>query len=784
LPLLLTVLGAQAGATPVPQLVARVDINGTIDPTDVVSAAGTNRLYVATKDNPGGTPPNPEFYIFDVSSPATPRLLGSLNVGATVNKIAYQGQYAYLATAADAQELVVVDLSNPSAPVKVGSYDAPGNADGLSVAVVGTTAYLGTANNGAPGGYEFYALNVATPTAVTRRGAYKAGTDVNDIAVNGTDAYLATSRDSDELYVLNVANPAAIAVRRTYNAPGTADATGIAYASGKLYLVTRHLSGINRPDFFILSAASVSLLGSVSLDSENTSIAVFRDRAYVTTMLGAKALTIVDVTNPAQPAQIAAFAAGAGATAVAVNGDRTYLTTTADTQELQVLDTTSLLRPNVIVVMTDDQRYDVLQYMPILQQKLVERGVTFTNAFVPTSECCPSRSSFLTGEYAHNSGVLTNEPPIGGAPAFVGRDTSTIATWLKGIGYRTGLYGKYLNAYDLLCPPHTAACYVPPGWDEWHAFVNVPQSYNYKLVENGTIVSYGAGAVDYATDVLTSKAIQFIQGANGRPFFLLLTTNVPHAELPSGISVPPPRHAGAYVNVTFFHPPSYDEADLSDKPVALQNGPRANDPLGIFTYESWTRAARQRGLESLLAVDDAIADIDAALDATHQTADTIVVFFSDNGLMNGEHRIWGVKECAYEECIRVPMIVRYPRLNVAPRWEGRIAMNFDLAATFAELADVSPSSPINGMSLVPVLRQQPVNWRTDFLIEWWRGPAPVPTYTAVRTESWKYIEHQNGERELYDLEADPYELQSLHADPAYDAIKASLKQRLEELEAE
>ena len=781
----LTVASAPATATPVPQLVAEVDISGTSDPTDVVFVPEKNQLYLATEDNPGGIPGRPEFYIFDMSVPAAPRLLGALNVGATVNKIAYQGRYVYLATAADAQELLVVDVLNPAAPRKVGAYDAPDAFDGLSVAVAGTTAYLGTADRRTVAGDEFYALNVSNPTAITKRGSYRVHSDVNDIALQGTDAYLATGLNIHELYVLNVANPAAIALRASVNVPGTVDATGVAYADGKIYLVTRHTTSVLYPDFFILSAANLSLLGSVNLQSPNTGVAVFRDRAYVTTMLGSRALAIVDVGNAARPKQIAAFAGGAAAAAVAVNGDRAYLANTGDTHELQVLDTTSLLRPNIIIVLTDDQRWDTLQYMPVLQEALVQRGVTFANAFVPTSECCPSRASVLTGEYAHNHGVLSNAPRIGGAPAFVGRDTSTIATWLKSIGYQTGMYGKYLNAYDLLCPPNTGACYVPPGWDEWHAFVNTPQSYNYKLVENGTINSYGNTAADYATDVLTAKAIEFIQSAKGKPFFLYLAPNVPHAELPSGISVPPVRYGSRYANVTFFQPPSYDEADLSDKPAALQNGPRASDPLGIFTYGSWTGAGRQRALESVLAVDDALARIDAALAATDQVSDTIVIFMSDNGLMHGEHRIWGVKECPYEECLRVPLVVRYPRLDGGTRVENRIALNCDLAPTIAELADVTPTAPVNGKSLVPVLRQDPVDWRTDFLIEWWRTPNPAAAYTGVRTEAWKYVEyHETGERELYDLVNDPYELQSLHANPAYDSVKAVLQRRLRELEVE
>jgi N-acetylglucosamine-6-sulfatase len=144
--------------------------------------------------------------------------------------------------------------------------------------------------------------------------------------------------------------------------------------------------------------------------------------------------------------------------------------------------------PNVILFLTDDQRWDTLQYMPAVQRLLVERGVTFSNAFATTPLCMPSRASLLTGRYAHHTGVLTNFPPNGGPQRFVGPDASTVATWLQQAGYRTGMYGKYVNLYEDQCPPYTSTCYRPPGWDEWHVFLG-EAAYNYGLTDGSDVTT-------------------------------------------------------------------------------------------------------------------------------------------------------------------------------------------------------------------------------------------------------------------------------------------------------
>ncbi|MBA2536033.1 MAG: sulfatase-like hydrolase/transferase, partial [Actinobacteria bacterium] len=186
-------------------------------------------------------------------------------------------------------------------------------------------------------------------------------------------------------------------------------------------------------------------------------------------------------------------------------------------------------RPNIILVFTDDQRADTLWAMPNVQNALVDKGVSFSNAFVVNPVCCPSRVSTLTGGYSHSTGIYRNSPPYGGFRAF--DDSSTIATWLKGAGYRTGYVGKYMNGYR-------ATPYIPPGWDHWVAMEG--GYYNYTLNTEGTLTSFGAAPEDYSTDVFAAEAISFVEDTPG-PFFLMFSPFAPHSN-----AAPAPRHANAF----------------------------------------------------------------------------------------------------------------------------------------------------------------------------------------------------------------------------------------------
>lgn len=421
---------------------------------------------------------------------------------------------------------------------------------------------------------------------------------------------------------------------------------------------------------------------------------------------------------------------------------------------------------NIVIILTDDQRYDTLQHMPKTQSLLGNAGVVFTNAVASTPQCCPNRATLLTGLYAHNTGVLGNALPNGGATVFT--DTTTIATVLRSRGYRTGFFGKYLNGYSLKTPWP----YVPPGWDDWHAFQN-PEYYNYNLVENGALTSYGSNPQDYSTDVLSAKAVEFIRGtSSARPFLLYFAPYAPH-----GPATPAPGDIGSFGTFPPWRPPSYNEADVSDKPEWVRLLPAISS-----TSQEAADAFYQKQLESLQAVDRSVEAIVHELSRTGRLGNTAIIYTSDNGLSWGEHRWLTRKRCVYEECIKVPMIIRAP--GIPARTEARLVSSVDIAPTIYSWARTSPPQTLDGQSLVPLLSNPAASWRTEVLLEFLAEHIPITVperYQAVRTERYVYAEYVNGDREFYDLQTDPYQLINSINNPAYTAVIADLGARLNAL---
>ncbi len=420
-------------------------------------------------------------------------------------------------------------------------------------------------------------------------------------------------------------------------------------------------------------------------------------------------------------------------------------------------------RPDIVLVVTDDQRWDSLGGMPAVQQHLVSEGVRFSNAFVVDPLCCPSRASILTGTYAHTTGVYANSGRYGGWRAFHrGSESSTVATWLQDAGYRTGLFGKYLNGYRSL--------EIPPGWDRVFAFVSPRPSYfGYTVNDDGVEVSYGFDPKDYATDVVAAEAAEFIRTTpRNEPLFLWVGESAPH--LPA---LPAPRHETVTIPDAPSPPPNFNEVDVSDKPRHI----RQLGPVGPGAVAG----VRERGARSLLAVDDAVERIVAALRRSGRLETTMIVFTSDNGRSLGEHR-WNYKLAPYEETIRVPLIVRFDALGSQSKVIGRLALNIDLAPTFAELAGIQPAAEIEGRSLLPLLLADDAEWRRDFLIEHLRtdrdGAPEIPTYCAIRSVRWKYVRYETGERELYDLRRDPYELDNVALAPRATSLLRRMERRL------
>ena len=373
---------------------------------------------------------------------------------------------------------------------------------------------------------------------------------------------------------------------------------------------------------------------------------------------------------------------------------------------------------------------------PNVLHLLAERGVTFSNAFTTTPVCAPGRASLLTGRYARHTGVLTNFPPRGGASGFVGPDASTIATWLQGVGYRTGIYGKYLNAYLFQCPPYTAACYQPPGWDEWDVFLQ-QSYYDYQLAENGRITAYGHDSADYSTDRLAAQAVEFVRSAERA------TVLSPFRATCSAYTRVLRGHPGRTARRYFPRPHSLAAAQLRRGRRCRQAGVGARAPprrgsLGLFTVGSLIDATRRSQLQALQAVDEAVAALVVALRDTGQDEDTVIVYTSDNGLAWGEHR-WSGKLCEYESCLRVPLIISNPQLGNGGRVEPRLALNIDLAPTLAALAQIPLPGMRDGSSLLPLLQGRATAWRTDFVLEYWRGASGsgAPAFDGLRTANAK-----------------------------------------------
>ena len=407
-------------------------------------------------------------------------------------------------------------------------------------------------------------------------------------------------------------------------------------------------------------------------------------------------------------------------------------------------------RPNIILILTDDLdfRAGSISHMPNLQRFLVDRGTTFGNAFVTDALCCPSRATILRGQYPHNHGVLTNSPPLGGEERFteLGLEDSTVATWLDSEGYSTVMLGKYLNNF---VPP------VPPGWGLW----------------------YGRGSVpigDYETDFYSFTAANFIRTAKveKRPFFMWLGTAAPHRNVE-----PPPRYADAFPNIQAPRPPSFNEEDVSDKPRWLRQKP----PLGESEIARIDEQYRTR-LRTMLAVDDLIGNVVEALRKSGELDNTYIFFTSDNGFVMGEHRRPQGKWSAYEEAMRVPLLVRGPGVP-----EGKtlphMVLNNDFAPTFATLGGASVPSFVDGRSFVPLLGSTspaPSDWRRAFLEEGRASKTGRPAFKAIRTTDHLWVEYADGERELYDLKEDPYELES-KVDTAPEDLMQDLAGRLDEL---
>jgi N-acetylglucosamine-6-sulfatase len=472
-------------------------------------------------------------------------------------------------------------------------------------------------------------------------------------------------------------------------------------------------------------------------------------------------------------------------------------------------------RPNILVVIADDQRADSLSCMPEMLRALGPH-VVFDEHFVTTPVCCPSRASMLTGLYARDHGVLRNrmhvgDRRVGGAQVFLerGNEDHTLARWLDDAGYRTAYFGRYLHGYERLVEDHR---HVPRGWDDWYALASFGY-YDFQLVERPrgaaraavrcypTDSPFGEHIPDcsegadetvragehYSTDVLRDRMLAFLRGqhAGDEPFFAVFAPFSPHAPFLNPSRYEPSRNEfspeaierlrGCELFERTRVPPSYGEADISDKPAWVQR-------LDALDDERLDRRRRRHAV-ALLAIEDAVRDAMALLRELGDDRETIVIYTADNGISWGEHR-WVGKNCAYEECIRVPLVVRDPALDTT-RHDPSLTANLDVTATIAEYAGVGTTRPIPGASMVGLVRDPRATWRRDaVLTECWssEGPTGADEHTAIRTERWKYVAYE-GEEELYDLAHDPYELDNLIHTPTEESARVlpDLRRRLAQM---
>lgn len=403
--------------------------------------------------------------------------------------------------------------------------------------------------------------------------------------------------------------------------------------------------------------------------------------------------------------------------------------------------------PTIVLINTDDQRWDTLWAMPNVKKEIAGKGMTFEEAFVVNPVCCPSRAALLSGAYSHTNGVYDNKGPEGGFRSF--GDAGTVATFID-VDYDTGLFGKYLNNYSAAA----ARGYIPLGWDEWVAF-DREGYHDYKLNINGQVSEYGRGLDTYSSDVLTDHIVDFLKEGTD-PKFVYFAPATPHQ--PADY---PPAYDDMFTNLKKWRPTSYNEPDNSDKPEWASSIEQMDRE-----HQKRTDDFRIDQYRALAALDDSIQRIIDALEETGRMDNTLFIFTSDNGMLWGEHRFTG-KNVAYEESIRVPMVMRWDgHIKPGSRTDALVT-NIDLTPTITAIDDEkAPAS--DGMSLLPLFKDPNAKWRDAFLIEHYaeRETQRIPTYCAVRTKDMKYIDYFWGGDELYDLKTDPREEDNVINDPA------------------
>ncbi|MEV0895853.1 sulfatase [Actinoplanes sp. NPDC049802] len=427
--------------------------------------------------------------------------------------------------------------------------------------------------------------------------------------------------------------------------------------------------------------------------------------------------------------------------------------------------TSTPVRPNIVFVLVDDLSMNLVQYMPNVR-KLQRDGTTFTNYTVTDSLCCPSRASILKGQYPHNTGIVKNHGSDGGFNLFHSRgsEKSTFATDLQTAGYRTAFLGKYLNEYFPKKTMGTGKPYVPPGWDQWFGGGNAYDNFGYDLNENGQIKRYGNKPQDYLTDVIAGKAANFISttAATGQPFMVEVSTYAPHSPY-----TPAPRDAQSFPGLKAPRTAAWDR--IPENSAWLSTKPK-------LTKEQKLRldVEFRKRVQSVQSVDRMVGALRNTLARSGVADRTVVIFSSDNGYHTGEYTLPSGKQTAFETDVNVPLIVAGHGVGAGRSVDAMVA-NIDLRPTFADLAGVAAPADCDGRSFEPMLNGEiPADWPRSTVIEhhdpatdpkdpdYQQDSANIPpSYDALRTPTFTYIEYVDGSREYFDRKTDPYMLRNI-----------------------
>jgi arylsulfatase A-like enzyme len=405
------------------------------------------------------------------------------------------------------------------------------------------------------------------------------------------------------------------------------------------------------------------------------------------------------------------------------------------------------LKPNFIVVIDDDLNTRSLAELPEIVSIMGEAGARFRNAFATCSLCGPSRVSFLTGRYPHNHGITDN---AGSSALF--RESPSLAedclpVWMKRAGYRTSLVGKWLNNYQ-------DAAYIPPGWDEWYGMLG--RFEQMRVSDNGTETT----CPDHTDVTYARRAADVVRRSSeaGDPFFLWIGVNAPHD--PPEVE---PRYAGEFADSRVPRTPSFNARGENEVSWLEDRPPLTDEQI------EWTDENHRERLRAMLSVRDLLARLVDELAATGRLESTYVFFTSDHGYHQGQHRLLPGKMTAFDEDLRIPMMVRGPSGPegvVAGQVREELVANNDLAPTILDLAGVPASTSVDGRSFAPLLRGESVQWRRFVGVEGWHQPSrnpvipPTPDYHGVRSQLYKFVRYDTGETEWYRLDNDPHELRN------------------------